>query len=283
MSTGPSVSPTLPSDEYQRVPLALIREPGHCLRASIEPGSLGELADSMAAEGLHQPIGVRGPAADGMYEIVWGHRRLLAARLLVWPAIAARVFEPTYDPLLAAVSENLQRTDLTPIDEARAIQRFVDRGQPIVAIARLFRRSPEWIGGRLDLLNLPEDLQRAVESRALPLSVVGALAAIDHEPYRQDLIAEAIRTGASGPTAEVWRAHYLADRDRIVSNQLAVQEIAARRDAWKILVPCDLCEREVEYQDTQSVRVCTPCARELAAVKAETAERNAAYPGQPAR
>jgi len=251
------------STNYQSIPTALISAPAHQLRDSIDPGALGELADSMAAEGLHQPIGVRGPLPDGTYEVVWGHRRLLAARLLSWDSIPARTFAPTFDPLLASVSENLQRTDLNPLEEAHAIDLFIKRGQPIAAITRLFRRSDSWIRERLLLLGLPDDLQRPIAERALPVAVVRVLSEIDHEPYRRELIREAIRTGATTATAELWRAQYLNDRDRIVQNLMTIEEIASRREAWKIKIACDLCQEEREYQDTQSPRVCRDCWAEI--------------------
>jgi len=257
--------------DYQPVPLHLIREPDHRLRESIEPGPLGELADSMAAEGLHQPVGVRGPFADGTYEICYGHRRLLAAQLLKWPTITARIFPWTFDPLLAAVSENLQRENLTPVEEAHAIERFVQRGEPDAAIARMFRRSPVWVRVRRDLLAMPNDVQDAVQAGTLKLGVAAALADIDHEAYRRSLIAEAARTGATAATAELWRQHFLADRDRIIGNNLMVEEIMGRRETWKIVVPCDLCRKDHEYQDTRSMRLCLGCLAALQAARAEVA------------
>jgi len=251
------------STNYQSIPTALISAPAHQLRDSIDPGALGELADSMAAEGLHQPIGVRGPLPDGTYEVVWGHRRLLAARLLSWDSIPARTFAPTFDPLLASVSENLQRTDLNPLEEAHAIQRFVERGQPIVAIARLFRRSDAWIRERLLLLGLPDDLQRAVALRTVPLAVVRVLSEIDHAEYRRELIAEAARTGATAATAEVWRAHYLSDRERILGNRLAVQQIITDRATFVITYPCDWCGALHPYELTVSWRFCKGCDEQL--------------------
>ncbi len=250
-------------EDYQQIPLSLIHEPQHRLRETIDPGALGELADSMAAEGLHQPLGVRGPLADGTYEVVWGHRRLLAARLLVWRVVAARVFPPNYDPLLAAVSENLQRADLTPLDEAHALMRFVERGLPVVAMARLFRRSDQWVRERLALVDLPTDLQEVVAARTLPLAVVRILAEVDHVEYRGELLREALRTGASAATAEVWRAHYLADRERLAQNLATVQEMVERRESWKLKIDCDLCGAEVIYENTRSVRCCTACHKVL--------------------
>jgi len=252
---------------YRALPLDSIDAPLHQLRDSIDHEALGTLADSMAAEGLHQPIGVRGPDAGGRYEVVWGHRRFLAARLLAWPTISARVFDPGFDPLLAAVSENLQRTELNPLEEARACLEFVKRGVPVAGIARFFRRSDAWIRGRLALLELPEDLQACIREKALPLAVLQILRDVDHEQYRKDLLREAVRTGASATTAEVWRAHYLSDRDRIIANDLTIDEIASRREHYVISYPCDWCEAMTAYERTANWRLCDGCSDELTAAR----------------
>jgi len=223
----------------------------------------------MAAEGLHQPVGLRGPAADATYEIIFGHRRLLAAQLLRWSSIPARVYALAYDPLLAAVSENLQRENLTPVEEAKAIARFVDRGEPDAAIARLFRRTAGWVKARRELLAMPSDVQDAVQAGTLKLGVTAALADVDHEAYRRSLIAEAGRTGATTATAELWRQHFLADRQRIIGNDLVIEDILSRREAWKIMVPCELCGADKEYPETRSVRVCQECFAQLGAAVAE--------------
>jgi ParB/RepB/Spo0J family partition protein len=264
--------------------LTQIREPSHRLRERIDPQKLGELADSIAAEGLHQPVGIRGPLAAGEYEIIYGHRRFLACELLHREWIEAKVYPPDFDPLLAAISENLQREQMTPLEEARAVARFVERGEPDAAIARLFRRSTTWVRARRDLLAMPPDLQDAVQAGTLALSVAAALADIDHDTYRLALIKEADRTGATAATAELWRQHYLVDRDRIIGNQLVIEDIQARREAWKIMIPCDLCDTDREYSETTSVRVCLACRRALADAKQEQeqeARQEAARNGHP--
>lgn len=259
--------------ETRRVAVNSIDEPTHQLRESIDIERLGELADCMAAEGLHQPIGLRGPLDGGRYEIVWGHRRYLAARLLEWDEIEAKVFAADFDPLMAAVSENLQREQMTPLEEARAVARFVEKGCPDAEIARRFRRSNAWVAGRRAILELPADLQAAIQQGAIPLNVARVLGDVDHERYRGELIAEAVRTGATAATADVWRAHYLADRDRIVRNNETVEEIAAARERWIIKIPCEACHAEFEYPATTTLRVCHRCAKDLrAAIDAAAAE-----------
>ena len=135
------------------------------------------------------------------------------------------------------------------------------------------RRSPAWIDARLELLALPEELRLAVHEGRLPMNVAGALGEIDHADYRRELIDEATRTGASVSTVRVWTAHYAADRDRIVQNHLTVQEIKSARGAYVVYYPCDVCGREVPYQDTRGLRICLEDAEqlavELAAARAE--------------
>jgi ParB family transcriptional regulator, chromosome partitioning protein len=249
--------------------LALIDEPERPLRDAIDPGPLSELADSMAAEGLHQPIGVRGPDPDGRYRVVWGHRRLLAARLLQWPDIEAKVFPPGFADALARVSENLQRTDLTPVEEAHAVEQMLALGHSRASVARLFRRSASWVDARLGLLQLPEALRAAVHEGRLTLGVAYALAEVDHEDYRAELVAEAERTGATAATASIWVAHYKSDRTRFIANRATVQEMTEARSKFIVYYPCDVCHTDTDYTDTRALRLCADCASGLARALAD--------------
>ncbi len=261
----------------EEVAMERIDPPDDPHRTGLDEQSLGELADSLAHEGLHQPIGLLASPRDGRFTIIYGHRRWAAASLCRWRTVPARIYPEGTDVLLARTTENVAREQLTPLEEARVVRRFLDRGESLAATARLLRRSPAWLGARLALLDYPDDLQRAVHDGALSLVVAAALCKIDHDDYRAQLIAEAVRTGAKGPTAEVWVAHYLADRDRIVQNFYTVQEIIERRDAWRIVVACDYCRAESGYEDTRSWRLCVTCSNGLRdAVAAE--QKNAQQP-----
>jgi len=258
------------SDEnYASVPLANIREPTEQHRERIDPERLGALADSMASEGLHQPIGLRGPTADGAYEIVWGHRRFLAARTLRWPAIFARIFPESFDPLLARASENLQREQLNPVEEAHIVRLYLDRGAPRAEVARLCRRSLSWVDQRTALLELPADVLDAIRDHGLTLSVARLLADVDHESYRRQLIYDAVAHGATEASAAVWRQHYLADRDRIKSNAVAIETIIQERGKYQLLYPCDWDGTPVPYEATRTWRVCLDCDKQLLEAKAE--------------
>jgi len=259
------------------VRLALIRRPERPSRLAMDPEKLGELADDMAANGLLQRIGLRGPSADGTYEIVWGDRRTSAAQLLQWETIPARACPADTDPLVARAAENFQRDELTPVEEALLIKEMMDGGRPLVEIARLLRRSAPWAAGRLALLALPDDLRDAVHERRLALSVANALAEIDHDELRREYIAEAERVGANGATVGLWAAHYKADRSRIITNHLTVQSIIEARSGYVIYYKCDACQESVDYRDTGELRFCKGCRDSLLAELA-AAHRAAAAP-----
>lgn len=98
-------------------------------RTRMDPGSLEELAASIKAQGLIQPISVRPVAAEGLvsYEIIAGERRWRAAQIAGLPEVPVLIRDIPDDAALAmSLIENIQREDLNPLEEAAGIQRLVD-------------------------------------------------------------------------------------------------------------------------------------------------------------
>ena len=99
-------------------------------RTRMDQASLAELADSIRARGVLQPILVR-PVDDGGYEILAGERRWRAAQLAGLERVPALVREVPDDAALGiGLIENIQREDLNPIEEAAGLQRLIDEFQP---------------------------------------------------------------------------------------------------------------------------------------------------------
>jgi ParB/RepB/Spo0J family partition protein len=251
--------------QWKDVELAVdaIDEPIAPLRESIDPTELGALIDDMAANGLLQPVGARGPDERGRFEIVWGHRRLLAARSLRWPVMPARLCPADTDPVLARLAENFHRHDLNPREEANAVASLRSSGRPLAEIARVLRRSVSWVEARVELLKWPQELQDSVARGEMTMRAAGILAEIDHDEYRKDLIDEARRTGASAATLGVWLAHYQADRSRIIANRETVHEILERRETFRVLFTCECCAREFDTRESVILRICSHCKRTL--------------------
>lgn len=267
----------------EEIAIDAIDRPAAPLRESIDPDYLGRLADSMATTGLLQSIGLRGPSPTRRYEIVWGDCRTMAARRLGWPSIPARVCDWSVAPGEARAAENMQRFDLNPREEAREVKRLRDEGQPLVAIARILRRSIGWVESRVELLSWPADLQDRVARGELTMSTARILSEIDHDGYRNELLDEIKRTGATAPIVSTWLAHYQADRDRIIRNNDTVEQIIGRREAFVILFNCEVCARQADTQQSILLRICASCKQTLDEERNDAARENRdGLPGRPA-
>ena len=131
LGTEPGVQPVAASDGLRELPIDLLERGRFQPRADLRPESLDELADSIRAQGLVQPIVVRplsapGGSAETRYEIVAGERRWRAAQIVGLQTIPALVREmPDRAAVAVALIENVQREDLNALEEAGALRRLV--------------------------------------------------------------------------------------------------------------------------------------------------------------
>jgi ParB/RepB/Spo0J family partition protein len=164
--------------EVQQIEMSRIR-PGQNDRTVFKATDLEELAASIKQDGLIQPITVRPVETD--YQIVAGERRFRAVQLLGWPTIAALV-TPMDDRQASRVMllENLQRTDLDPIDEATAYQKRIESfGLTVSTLAEWASVSDSKIRGRLGLLKLIPEVQHLVRYGNMPLVYAAEMVALD--------------------------------------------------------------------------------------------------------
>ena len=147
-------------------------------RTQVDEGPLGELVASIQASGLLQPIVVR-PRSGG-YELIAGERRWRAATQLGWAKIPAVVKDVDDRTLLTlALIENLQRDNLSSIDEAAGYRRLGAEFQvPQAEIARLVGRNRATVANLLRLLQLPSEVQALVHERKLSEGHARALLAL---------------------------------------------------------------------------------------------------------
>jgi ParB family chromosome partitioning protein len=162
------------------LPVDLIQRGKYQPRRDIEPESLQELADSIKAQGVMQPIVVR-PISDRKYEIIAGERRWRATQLAGLADIPTLVRDVSDEAAIAmALIENIQREDLNPIEEAAALQRLqqeFDLTQQEVADA--VGKSRSTITNLLRLMTLQEDVRRLLEHGDLEMGHARALLGLE--------------------------------------------------------------------------------------------------------
>jgi ParB/RepB/Spo0J family partition protein len=152
------------------VPIGDIRPSARNPRHAIE--GIAELAASIAEHGLLQAVVVRRVEPDG-YELIAGHRRLEAAKTLGWTEIAAAVRNETEEQAyILTLVENLQREDLTPREEAAALEVLVrERGWTTRQVGEAIKRSAMYVSRRLRVFDDEEVLKPLVLRDEKPLSV----------------------------------------------------------------------------------------------------------------
>lgn len=168
---------SLDKDSSMRnLPIEKIGKGPYQPRMSINPESLQDLADSIKAQGLVQPVIVR-PIAGGQYELVAGERRWRAAQIAGLHDIPA-VIRKIPDQAAAAMSliENIQREDLNPMEEAVALERLIqDFGLTHEQTAVAVGRSRSAVSNLLRLLVLEDSTKMLLESGSLEMGHARAL------------------------------------------------------------------------------------------------------------
>ena len=165
---GPGAGASPRDGSLRRIPLGEVRPNPFQPRRTFPEEALAELAESLRTSGLLQPVVVR-PAGDGKFELLAGERRCRAAERLGWSEIDAVVRDVDDRTLLAlALVENLQRDDLSPVDEARGYQRLVTEFHASQGeVATLVGRARSTIANAIRLLGLPDDVQEMLQARQL--------------------------------------------------------------------------------------------------------------------
>ena len=178
---GPGGDGSAETGHLRPLPIADIGPNPHQPRAEIEAAALRDLAASIAAQGLLQPILVREVAGQTpRYQIIAGERRWRAAAqagLTEIPCVIRRMSEP--EASMAALVENLQREDLNPLEEAEGLHRAIDRfSLTQEALAHALGKSRSHIANTMRLLNLPEAVRQ--DLRAGRLTAGHARALLSH-------------------------------------------------------------------------------------------------------
>lgn len=167
------------ADQIKHIPVEHIQRGKYQPRRDMEPESLQELADSIAAQGIMQPIVVR-PVSDKKYEIIAGERRWRAAQLAELDTVPCLVRDvPDETALALALIENIQRENLNPLEEAIALQRLQQEFELTQnEVAQAVGKSRSTIANLLRLLTLNADVRTLLERGDLEMGHARALLAL---------------------------------------------------------------------------------------------------------
>lgn len=182
------------------VPLHMIRESPTNPRRRFDESALDELAASIRAVGVLQPVLLRpngdppraGKNSEATFELVCGSRRCRAAQRAGLTRIPATIRDLSdLEALHAQLVENSQRQDVSPLEEAHAFQRLLELGEPVDEMGARIGRPTRYVRTRLALLELPTDIGDLVEAGGIHLGAAVAITRLS--PSLQLEVIESVR------------------------------------------------------------------------------------------
>ena len=194
-----------PNGRPMEIPVGNIDRNPYQTRTHFDEKLLGELAESIAANGVVQPILVR-PLTGGRFQLIAGERRWLASQRAgkeTIPAVVRQVGD--VQAMEITIIENLQRADLNPIEQAKAYERLGrEFGMTQEQMAHRTGKDRASIGNFLRMLKLPESVQLKVASGVLSYSHARTLLALEHADDIENAVSKILALSLSVRQAETF-------------------------------------------------------------------------------
>ena len=202
-------TPDLETDQLREVDIDRILPNSHQPRKNFDQDALNDLANSIRAHGVVQPLVVR-PLDDGFFQLIAGERRWRASQLAGLPRVPVVVRETgEHDALEIALIENLQREDLNPMEEAQAYERLiVDFGMTQEEVAKRVGKNRATIANMLRLLKLPAEVQQWLRENQLSTGHAKALLSLSDLSAILDSARKIIQGNYSVRQAEMLVSRY---------------------------------------------------------------------------
>lgn len=251
--------------KIESINLELIDPPAEAHRLGMDEMKLSELAESMKQIGQLNPITVR-PTLNGRYEIVAGHRRYCAARIAGWVSIYAIARDDFTDAGEASrFAENLQRADLTPMEEALAVTRLIETTDISVAgVAGRLNKSNSWVRNRVALMGIPDTMKSEVHAGRLSIKSAIELMRVTDEVHRVHLTRYAIEGGASATVIKQWVDDWEVHVQSVSGEPAPLPTWQPGDSIVIVQMPCAVCRAVHDHREMIIVRVCGTCRDALA-------------------
>jgi len=243
----------------QNVQLTLIDRPAVPDRLSIDPEHIKDLAASIAETGLQSPIVLT--QRDGRYEIVSGDCRYQAFLSLGRTEIPAYIRKLSdEDVVIYRATENLQRKDLTVIEEARIYKNLHDNHEMSwEMIAKRVGKTPGLVKRRCDLLKMPEILISAMHEKKIGYAVAEELCRLPDAGKIEYYLGYCIDHGASLRVVADWVREELSVQRQRSASAGGGDWGSALFETKPIYVACDVCHGPMEIGKEKSLRICAAC------------------------
>lgn len=242
------------------IELSKLKEPESAARIQPDDESIIELAQSIGKIGLISAITVK-EAGKGKYEIVAGHRRFLAHKLLGRKTIPSHVVDSDEQSSeIIKITENIERKQLTTFEEIIAIVNYIDKFKLSIRDgAKLFNKSKTAIQDYMALANADPEIQKNLHAGKIGLRVSLELCRIKDIPMMGELLSKTITYSYTIATVRNMVNYALQTIEAQGQEEGTKETRPSNLPKMETLIECQMCANPVLIQDVQSFTVCPNC------------------------
>lgn len=246
-------------EEYKRIPIDLIDDPEYPIRGDLSPESVEDLIQSIRKVGIIEPLVVN--KKGDRFEVIAGHRRLVAAQVLNFPYVPCVIREIVGQEVdLLKIHENLARAQIDPIDLAKYLQHLKKQYNLSNAkLGELINRSDDYVGIYLQILTYPPDLMEALTTGLINISVARELIKISDPTARSNYLNYAIKGGITPTIAHQWALDWKVNHTETPPPQPEGQEAEPTPPSQTTFTKCGICNEDVEQLKAQVIYVHPDC------------------------
>jgi len=249
--------------EFKVISLDLIDDPLKPIRSDLSPESVADLVVSIRQVGIIEPLVVK--PVHGRYEVIAGHRRLVAATICEMGQVPCYVVEadPQVSEMLK-VHENLFRQEISPIDEAKFYDWLIQHYKLTPAkIGGMISKSYSYVLDRLEILEYPQELREALSQKKIKFSVAREFFKISDINIMRKFLYYAIRSGITPALATQWVADWKRSQQAVPAptQTQAVGDNAG--EEYITYVNCIYCREQLKLFDALPVHIHQTCLTEV--------------------
>lgn len=251
-------------DKMTLVDVIKIDDPDEAVRSSIDPEKIRELAESIREQGLIQPIIIR--PKNGRYEVIAGHRRLLAHRFLQEKKIKAIIRDATEEEtFFIRAIENLQREDLNPIEKGKLFLGIKDKYRLTdVALSKKVGFAHATVREYLDIIEVPVKYHQAIIDGRISVRAMNILNRIEDPAFKLFYMDAACENGATREVCLKWVGDYERSKQGIYYDPDGSVGIAGGGEEEKpIYQTCYCCHGPINIKEIKYIPVCRECDKTL--------------------
>jgi len=253
--------------EFKVISLDLIDDPAKPIRSDYSAESVHDLVISMRQVGIIEPLVVK--PINGRYEVIAGHRRLVAAGIASIPQLPCYIVEA--DPQLTEIlkmHENLFRQEISPIDESKFYDWLIQHHKLTPAkVAGMISKSQSYVMDRLQILQYPPELSEALAKKQIKFSVAREFFRVNDIDTMRKFLFYAIRSGITPGGAKQWVDDWKRGQNSqtVMPTTTAVDQQSG--EEYIVYVTCIYCREQMKMFDATPAYIHPHCYSEVAETK----------------